>query len=250
MRILPGVLKELSKHVPSVLFQTIDWSELASELPKISRRMLQKEGHADLCRLQMGIVKDENIVISDRSFTEKELRKDKWTGEKWLSLYFHQLYSPHGLFLDLRSAHFKDDRPTLTWSPNGLWVKFDEKFRQGLLKVYEGFYLQNDELYYSGLEEIGLLNKDLSQIEKEELGHLFRKQFGSALDQEMEFKLDHLRDSIIGMSHFMLDKRIKISKDFLYLGIYLVTLYSSLEETKESYPVKQIYLKSKAKFSP
>ena len=52
MRILPGVLKELLKHVPTVLFEAVEWSVLASELPKLSRRIIQKEGYNELFELQ------------------------------------------------------------------------------------------------------------------------------------------------------------------------------------------------------
>jgi hypothetical protein len=118
----------------------------------------------------------------------------------------------------------------------------------GLLKVYEGFYLENDELYYSGLEAIGLLKKDFSLSDKKQLGDLFRAQFGSALTEEMKFGLEQFKNSIIKMSDFLLSRKVNISKDFLYLGIYLVTMYSMLEEMGERYPVKQIYLDVRGRF--
>jgi hypothetical protein len=249
MRILPGVLKELSKHVPTVLFQTVEWSELASELPKISRRIISKDGFDDLYLRQKEMLDPYHIVLTSEPLTNKVIKADKWAGEKWLTLYFSQLFSPHGLFLDLRSNHFYDERPDLKWHPTGFWTKFDENFRLGLLKVYEGFYLENDQFYFEGLEEIGLLKKEFSPEDKKMLGDLFREQFGGALNEEMEFDLEHFQASIIKLSNFMLKKKVKISKDFLYLGIYLVTLYSSLETTKAKLPVKQIYLDVRGRFS-
>lgn len=247
MRILPGVLKELSKHVPTVLFQTVEWSELASELPKISRRIISKDGYEDLYQQNKTLLDPYNIILTNAPLTRASIQKDKWAGEKWLTIYFAQIFSPHGLFIDLRSIHFHDERPALMWHPTGFWTKFNEDFRLGLIKVYEGFYLDNDALYFEGLEEIGLLKEEFSPEDKEELAHLFRKHFGAGISQE--FKLDHFKESIIRMSEFMLNKKVKISKDFLYLGIYLVTLYSSLEETGAELPVKQIYLDVKARFT-
>lgn len=248
MRILPGVLKELSKHVPAVLFETVEWSELAGEIPKISRRIIQREGHDDLFEKQRALLDPYHIQVTANSLNPQSLKDNRSAGEKLLTLYFVQLFSPDGLFLDLRSQHFEADSIDLKWSPSGFWTKFEEPFRQGLLKVYEGFYLENNELYYKGLEEIGLLKKDFTKDDKEKLGNLFRAQFGEALNQDMKFELEHFRNSIIKMSDFMLSKKVTISKDFLYLGIYLVTLYSTLEETQTKLPVKQIYLDVRARF--
>lgn len=249
MRILPGVFKELAKHVPTVLFQTVDWGELASEIPKISRRILQKEGYEDLYQKQKNLLGPYNIFLTPDPVKHPLQTISKKQGEKWLSLYFTQLFSPAGLFLDLRREHFESNENQLNWHPTSLWVQFDPKFKAGLLKVYEGFYLEKDQEYYQGLQEIGLLRNDFSPEDKRELGDLFKKQFGKGLHEEIKFELDHLRDSIIGMSHFMLDKKVKVSKDFLYLGIYLVTMYSALDKCDSPLPVKDIYLNVRGRFS-
>lgn len=249
MRILPGVLKELSKHVPTVLFKTVEWSELASELPKISRRILQKEGYEDLYQVQKSLLDPYNIHLTNEPLTHAVLPKEKWVGEKILSLYFAQLFSPTGVFLDLRSSHFSAHDEILKWHPSGFWTNFKEEFREGLLKVYEGFYLGNDELYLEGLEGIGLLRHEFSLEDKKELADLFREHFGGKISEEMSFNLENFKNSIISMSNFMLNKQLSISTDFLYLGIYLVTMYSALEEIGERYPVKQIYLDIRGRFN-
>lgn len=249
MRILPGVLKELSKHVPAVLFQTVEWGELANELPRISRRMIQKEGYEDLFTTNKSLLHPYNIMLTDVPLTQTKLKSDKWVGEKLLTLYFTQLFSSEGIFLDLRSLHFDNQYPELKWHPTSLWTRFSPDFRLGLLDVYEGFYLENDDLYYEGLEKIGLLQPDFSAEDKKQLGDLFREQFGKALDEDMQFDLEHFKTSIIKMSDFMLKRKVHISKDFLYLGIYLVTLYSTLEETNAKLPVKQIYLEVRGRFT-
>lgn len=249
MRILPGVLKELSKHVPTVLFQTVEWSELASELPKISRRIIQKDGYDELFHAQKELLHPYCIDLTDSQVIQSNAPSDRAAGEQILTLYFTQLFSSQGLFIDLRSSNFSKEGSHLKWHPTGLWTKFDEKFRQGLLDVYEGFYLQNDELYLHGLHEIGLLKESFTAEEKKELGDIFRDQFGKALDEDQKFELEHFKDSIIRMSNFMLSKKVKISKDFLYLGIYLVTMYSTLEQTNAKLPVKQIYLDVRGRFN-
>jgi hypothetical protein len=247
-KMLPGVLKELVKHVPTVLFKVVDWNELVSELPKISRRMLQKEGHAQLMDHQKKFLGPFNVLMTDAPIKKASHEVTKWSGESLLKLYFAQLFSSEGLFIDLRPQHFQAQAPEFLWHPSGLWTKFSESFRTGLLDVYEGFYLEDDAKYVSGLKQIGMMSEDWDDEDKEHLSKLFKAQFGEALSEEMSFELDHFRDAILGMSEFMLQKKVNISKDFLYLGIYLVTLYSHLDQSHEKYAVKEIYLAVKNYF--
>lgn len=243
MRILPGVLKELMKHVPTVLFQTVEWSEIVSEIPVISRRMINKEGYAELADLQKEYLKDLPLCVRHELVNGPGLRPGD--GATILSLYFRQLFSQHGVFLDLRSLHFNHESDTLLWNPGTLWTKFSPEFREGLVEVYDGFYLGKDDLYKNGLVKIGLLDPSWPAEDQKTIMDIFRKHFGSAQTENVEFKLDHLRAGIIAMAQFLLGKKARIKKDFLYLGIYLVTMYGTLEETGESLPVKEIYLSSR-----
>ena len=245
MRILPGVLKELSKHVPTILFQAVEWNALAQELPKLSRRIIQKEGYQELFKDTQAKLLPFNIELSNEAVSSQTLKGNEWAGEQILTLYFAQLYSPRGLFLDLRSQYFKSVDRKLIWHPTSFWTSLDEDFRQGLLQVYEGFYLENEDLYYKGLKAIGLIQPNWKDEDKKALGDLFKNHFGGALHEKQSFDLDHFQESIVKMSEFMLNKKVKIPKDFLYVGVYLVGLYSTLEEVGESLPVRDIYLKAK-----
>jgi hypothetical protein len=243
MRILPGVLKELMKHVPTVLFQTVEWPSIMSEVPVISRRMLQKEGYAELADLQKEFLKDLPICIRHENLEPHGLKPGD--AKTILALYFRQILSPHGVFLDLRSIHFSHD-DELLWHPGTLWTKFSPSFREGLIEVYDGFYLEKDELYRKGLTKIGLLDPAWPAEDQTTIMEIFKKHFGAGQAGEVEFKLENLRNGIISMAQFLLEKKTRITTDFLYLGIYLVTMYGTLEETGEALPVKEIYLSSRA----
>lgn len=244
MRILPGVLKELMKHVPTVLFQTVEWSSIMSEVPVLSRRMLQKEGYAELADLQKEFLKNLPLCIRHENIENPSLKAGD--AKTILALYFSQLFSPHGVFLDLRSFHFCHESDELLWHPGALWTKFSPTFREGLIEVYDGFYLEKDEQYRSGLTKIGLLDPSWPAEDQTTIMEIFKKHFGAAQTGEVQFQLDHLRDGIVSMAHFLLEKKTRITTDFLYLGIYLVTMYGTLEETGEALPVKEIYLSSRA----
>jgi len=247
-KLLPGVLKEILTHVPTVLFKVIDWNELVSEIPKISKRVLHKENYKELFDYQKNHLAPFKISLHAETLNHLSHSVNIESGNKLLYLYFAQLFCPKGLFLDLRSIHFHQDSGHFSWHPTGLWTQLSEPFRVGLLNVYEGFYLENEETYLKGLKQIGMLDDKWGTKDRDHLADLFKAHFGSALDLEMKFSLDHFQSSILKVSNFMLDKEVNISKDFLYLGIYLVTLYSHLELSRASHPVKAIYLEVRNHF--
>jgi hypothetical protein len=72
------------------------------------------------------------------------------------------------------------------------------------------------------------------------------EQFLSRLGlSEMTFDLETFKASFIKVADFMLEKKVKISTDFIYLGIALITIYSSLEKSHAKMNVKKIYLNVK-----
>lgn len=245
MRILPGVLKELLKHVPTVLFEAVEWSVLASELPKLSRRIIKKEGYSELFDLQKSYLAPFNINLTSSVPSEFNPQDKKAAAEKILALYFAQLFSPHGLFLDLGPGHLDMPSETLNFHPPGIWTKFDPTFKQGMIDIYDGFYLEDNELFHQGLIKSGLSSKDWPQADRDNLAQLFKSHFGASVTSEMTFDLETFKKSFFKVADFLLQKKVKISTDFLYLGIALVTMYSSLEKTKASVNVKNIYLEVK-----
>lgn len=235
------------KHVPTVLFQTVEWSELTAELPRLSKRMLTSEGHDALLADQKKYLAPLEIKLGQDKLHDVKPPSAE-DGRKLLELYFAQIFSPHGVFLDLRSHHFLFQTSPLIWTPSSLWVKFDPKFREGMLLVYEGFYLEDDSLFRKGLSQIGLLSFAWPEEDQARLCQLFESQFRSADSEQVEFTLEHLKNSLVEMCRFLLSKKVIIHKDFLYLGVHLVTLYSTLEQTKARYPVKDIYLRMRELF--
>ncbi len=246
MRILPGVLKELLKHVPTVLFEAVEWSVLASELPKLSRRIIQKEGFSELFDLQKAYLSPFQIHLVSEMSNHTIPQNNKQAAEKILTLYFAQLFSPHGLFLDLGPSHLEMNASGLNFSPSGLWTKFSPQFSDGITDIYDGFYLEDENLFHQGLIKSGLSSNEWSQSDRDELAQLFKSHFGASVTSEMTFDLETFKKSFFKVADFLLKKKVNISTDFLYLGISLVTMYSSLEKTQASVDVKKIYLEVKA----
>ena len=242
MRILPGVLKELLKHVPTVLFEAVEWSVLASELPKLSRRIIQKEGYSELFAKLSSYLSPFHIELVTQMDKQFEPEDKKLAAERILALYFAQLFSPHGLFLDLGPSHLEMSGTDLKFSPSGIWTKFNPAFSDGITDIYDGFYNDDDKLFHQGLIKSGLSSHKWPQKDRDELAQLFKSHFGASATGEMTFDLDTFKQSFFKVADFLLKKKVMISTDFLYLGISLVTMYSSLEKTKASVNVKKIYL--------
>lgn len=247
MRILPGVLKELVKHVPTVLFEVVEWKLLASELPKLSRRLLHKEGFSELYAEQTKFLAPLNIHLVTELSKQKIAENKQSLARNILALYFAQLLSPHGFFLDLGPTHFEMKDNGLHFAPSGLWTKFDQNFSKGLKDIYDGFYLGNEELFHKGLIESGLTSNKWPLSDRQKLAELFKSHFGASLTSEMTFDLETFKASFFKIADFMLEKKVTISTDFLYLGIGLITLYSSLENLGEKVNVKEVYLNTMSK---
>ena len=113
--------------------------------------------------------------------TENLSLSEKEIGEAILELYFIQILRPGKLFLDFRPNCFQEINTQLKWEPNGLHCEMNESFKKGLGDVYKGFYLEDRNLYLSGLYKIGLITDSDSEEAKEEMIDIFNDHFGDVL---------------------------------------------------------------------
>lgn len=238
---LPSALKDLLSHVPTLLFEVVAWKELTKDISTLSGRLLTGAGAEDLRK------KISQHLPNTLCFTSKSpsptLSKD--VGETILELYFRQLHFKDGMFLDLRAKNFSQQGELFTWNPNSMWSSFSSSFISALEKLYDGFYFGDDNLFHQGLIETGLISENWSIEDQDEMKKLFKAHFGSAINAPMEFKLERFQESFQNVFKFLMLKKVKLSTDFLILGVMLVTLYLSLEEIGGSYQVADIYKKSK-----
>ncbi len=236
------MMKELVKHVPTLMFELIDWSELGKEIPKLTSRLVLKEGFEGFYQNQSQFLSKYGIRLSNQPFSNSKVAiPSSKLGEEILKLYFAQLFSPHGVFLDLRTHHFESVDSGLVFHPNSLWVLFDSQFRSGLIRMYQGFYLQDDALLELGLIETGLLKPYWPAETKNELKNLLKSHFGNSFEEGMIFSLDHFKSSFIKIAHFLITNKVKISPHFMFLGIDLVSLYIGLETIRAPLPVSKIF---------
>lgn len=246
MRFLPQILKEMLKNVPSLLFDVVDWKELTHVLPLISKRMLNPDQVMPLVNQIAPSFKSYNLSFSDELIGKKsiEARSDeqKLIANSILQAYFQQLFNKEGQLLDMRPEHFSFEDRIIYWKAGGMWAKWNEDFRLGLIEVYKGFYLENEEQFRRGLTSIGLIQPEWAQSEKDKMAGLFRNHFKDSLSENMRFNIEEFKKSFLNIFHLLLDKKVRMSADFMYLGFMLVTLYIHLEVLQEPLPVKDIFL--------
>jgi len=236
-RFLPSFLKEVLTHIPTLALKSVDWKGILKELGPVLLRL----GKDNLEKEKIEILKSN--LHSEINFTEHNGTIDNQEEFSFtlLKLYFDQLQSPEGFVLDLRAKFFKFEEQKLSWNPSNIWYQLDENFRVSLLNIYKGFYFEDDEMFRQALVEIGL-GRDLEKDKLDELEELFKKHFGTGGSEPIYFKLGEFQDSFYHLFKFFVDNKVALSKDFLFLGIYLVTLYMSLEASGCKLDVKKAFL--------
>jgi hypothetical protein len=243
-RILPKFLKDVFQHIPTLALKSVKWKIVFKEMgPLIFRlktKSLEESKKKTIQNLNIHNIELENKVHFNSKLSTSDKKKQ---GQLLLKLYFNQFKNPVGLNLDIRSQHFEYKDEKLKWSPNNCWHTFDNSFREALLELYSGFYHNDDEKFENALKKIGLTkNLDLNKIN--ELKILFKAHFGHDGQSIVKFSVSEFSESFYELFHYFVKNEVELSKDFIFLGIYLVTLYLHLEELDESFDVKSAFLES------
>lgn len=241
-KILPKFLKDVLKHIPTIALKSIDWKGVLKQMGPLVFRL----GTKGLEQAKIDTI--EQLNINDLTLTKAiQVQTDLATSEKQaqgqilLKLYFSQFKNTEGLNLDIRAHHFELKDNKLLWAPNNCWYKLDDTFRQALIDLYTGFYHNNNERFNNALHTIGL-SKNLSTQKTKELKSLFQEHFGPGDQDIVKFEVEKFSESFYELFHFFVTNEVELAKDFIFLGIYLVTLYMHLEELEESFDVRAAFL--------
>lgn len=115
-----------------------------------------------------------------------------------------------------------------------------------LLQLYRGFYTGDPRLIEECLPQLGLINpRHPKQGEqKSELLALLREQFGEGAEAPVQFKLSEFNHSFIKLFDHFIHYKVRLHSDFIFLGLYLITLYEHLEKLEIPLDVKGAYLEA------
>ena len=238
MQFLPTLVRELLKHVPKLGFEVTDWEGVRRDAPLMAARLLSQSGVAGLKRAQESAF---HSFLTFESSASPTLSDPQEFGDLLLRYYFSQLEIDDGVFLDLRPEHFSQSQGKLHFRPNGFWYRFSPGFRLALLELYDGFYLDREDLFESGLRGTGLLSDSWSPEDRERMKSLFRSHFGSARDLPMQFNLEDFQKTFLSVFEFLMEKKVRLSSEFMLFGAYLVTLYLALQKAGGRHEVGRIY---------
>ena len=168
----------------------------------------------------------------------------KRIGESILEIYFYQLRAGGAVALDLRLKHFSlDDSGQLVWHQAGVRHQFDETFRKDLLDCYHGFYGGNDQLMEKAAESIGLWPAGSDQATKDRGMTLLKQHFGDT--SAAVFDLNKFRQSFHELFTFLVETGSRLDHEFLFLGVYLLTLYHGLASFSVPFDVAKVWEISK-----
>jgi len=234
---VPPFFKEIFLHLPHALLDLISWREMLFEVTILSKRLVRGQSDRTL-QTELAKVIEKEIVFSQSQTSGQLHPRD---GEKILKIYFCQIMKSQKVFLDLRPKHFSHQDNLLLWHPNNLWAEFDSAFSDGIRAVYRGYYLENESLFSSGVLQCGLIKESWSADQKREVIEVFYKHFGAAKDKPTRFNLEHFKLSFGNIFTTLLKNKIRLDKNFLYLGVMLVTLYVALDEIGGEFDVSAIF---------
>jgi hypothetical protein len=246
-KILPKFFKDVLQHIPTIALKSLDWKgvfkEMGPMLLRLGKGPLGKSEKATLESFETQGVKIVTSLSSNRSSSQLSLDEKYLRGQKTLELYFQQFKNPNGACIDLRYKFFENNLTTIEWTPSNVWYEFSKEFRNALISIYKGFYFKDDEVFTSGLQQIGL-TENLFPEKTQELKKLFFSHFGPGEQDVVKFEISQFSESFYELFHFFVENKVKLHKDFIFLGIYLVTLYLHLEDLDIELNPKEAFLKA------
>jgi predicted unusual protein kinase regulating ubiquinone biosynthesis (AarF/ABC1/UbiB family) len=234
----PKIVLDIIGHIPTIAFKSVKMGDFFRASGQVIKHYGEKVSAKQLQQLQSMLL-DKNLVVAQESNASKILTSE--TGKKVLEIYFTQFKISGPIFFDLRPSHFSADSEKIYFSPNNLIYHFEDSFRLSLIKLYKGFYYQQDHFVAQAIEELGMVEKG-NEKQLVKLKQLFYNHFGSEADA-LQFDLNKFNKSFHDIFLFFMEHKIKIKTDFIFLGAYLVTLYIHMQSYQYKFDVTSIFKK-------
>jgi hypothetical protein len=240
-QITPEKIRDLLTYMPNNFFKVVDWRDLITQSATLATRWATGEGDdTQALKSELTPLLPDDVTFYDQVPQQANPNEARDLGTAALDLYFRQINNPSGLFIDLRLSCFEEQQGTWLWNPGNLWIKWGDEFRSGVSGLYKGYYGEDPVVFDEALIKLGLMKPEWTDDEKESLRSLFRSYFGEG--DLVTFTIENFVQSFHKIFQFLVEKDCQLPGDFIYLGVYLVTLYLLMEELGGSYNVKQIYL--------
>ncbi|MEL6187133.1 MAG: hypothetical protein AAFU79_21105 [Myxococcota bacterium] len=141
-------------------------------------------------------------------------------GQATLQLYFHQLFDAEGpTLLDLSLDRFSWNGERAVWTPGRGHFDWPPTFREALVDVYRAFYTEGG----------GTLVEALKPLHLEPAADVFGEHFGGGDQRAVRFEVSKFIESFHAVFMCCKAHGVRLDPAFLGLGIYLATMYETLE---------------------
>ena len=233
--------KDILKLLPQKAFKLLSFKETLRIGAAITKSVFDKQFYETSFKSRADGWKFDDINLVNESLDSSGVRLTKDDGEKILKIYFSQFFEKNlPIHIDLRKNSFsKTDK--LCWTPSKINYKFSRVFLDGVCSLYSGFYFDNAEKFEEGLTQLGMINASMSEIQKNNMKELFLNHFGEGKNAEIKFSLKKLQVSFNEIFSYFLKEDIPLNPEFAILGVYLVTLYLTLEDIPDALNVSDVF---------
>jgi predicted unusual protein kinase regulating ubiquinone biosynthesis (AarF/ABC1/UbiB family) len=240
---VPDDLRQLVRFVPNRGWDAVAWRPMLASLRSLSWRYLSGRGVTKLSRSLSPRLQDIEVGIPGTDTIRLDALPSppgrRQAGDRLLALYFTQWLNPGGVFIDLRASRFHVGNNSLWFTPNGLWLQVQPRFREGLVDLYRAFYSDDEAALEDALGRMGMLGPELDVEDVERLKRLLRSHFGLESGAQ-RFSIDRFKESFDALFDFFVDHGMTLHSDFVVLGFNLITLYMTLEALGSTHDVRGI----------
>lgn len=237
----------LLDFVSPAFFKVVRPGELAAQVATLSKAALSKKGYEERVLAFKPIAKtifeNELEIQSEGDVPETNWEKlpaptRKEIGHLLLRIYFTQILHCPTSFIDLRPKYFGwEGRPKskqLVWVPGNLRITWEEDVRRNLGELYRGFFKKDPRKFNAALDRLGLsVVKDI-----------FLNHFGDGNNSAVRFTTKHFLESFHDVFVKLAEEKQPLKGQFVLLGVYLATLYESLERLDVPFNVRAQFLKA------
>lgn len=239
---VPKEYRELLDYISPSAFRVVDWKSALGLLLNMGKRSFDKEHMQEIAQASLAYTSKHLTLVEKLEIdTSESTELDAAIGHHALDLYFSQFFSTEHTLIDLRPGCFRMSQQQCHYQPGRLSHEFSTSFKHGMLDIYAGYYLDQPEQLQSGLEAVGLTSQNDSDESKERITNLLLTHFGTADQGAITFSLKQFTESFHALFTYLKSQNKTLDSDFLFLGIYLVTLYQTLAKIPEPLDVREVF---------
>ena len=242
--VLSGLLSgaswdEITDYLSPAVLDIVSPRALSGELMQLSSNFIRKRrwrGRREKLAAGIGpafhgMVIADTLDVPTSSLAPLSDEEKIARGTLLLELYFYQIEFQQSALLDLRSSVFSGAQSLQAWAPAPLYTEWSPEFITGVRKLYHGFYLDQPDVYHEGLDALSLGKAE----------SIFRSHFGAGDQRSVGFNLAHFRNTFHETFLVCKHEGIRLSSEFVALGLMLACLYEHLQKLGVNYDVRQAY---------